>query len=132
MADLESSFRTLVVTDPALGITFSGRLHWNVTPDGTNYPYIRATTVTDKPLNYQNKRGSGRLGKATIQLDIWDNDKVGVNLAAEQLRTFLDGYRGPMGDYEVRMFVTDVPSSWEEEQRAFRRILEVEVGYAKS
>lgn len=132
MANLETDFRTFAIGGTGIPAVLGGRLHWNMTPDGTDYPYIRATTIADVPIHYQNKRGSGRLGKSTIQLDIFDDDKPGVNSLAELLRTHLDGYSGVMGDYKVRILAKDVPSSWDEEQRAFRRILEVEVGYAKS
>lgn len=137
MADLESSFRSLVLSNSDVATLFGGRFYWNRVPDGAGdaYPYIRATTIADPPIHYQNKRPGSRLGKATVQLDIWDigtaDGKTRVNLSAEMLRDWLDGYRGPIGDYEGRILAKDVPSSWDEEQRSFRRILEVEIGYAK-
>lgn len=129
MADeLETSIRNFVILHPTTVPVFGERYHLNKLPDDIVYPCIRATTISDVPKYHQ--QGSG-LGKALVQMDVLHEDKIACNSATETLYQVFDGYRGNMGVYRVRTFVKNVPSSWESNVRYFRRILEVEIGYAK-
>jgi hypothetical protein len=129
MADsIEIAFRKFFIANIALTPTFGDRYHLNKLPDTPQYPCVRETTITDAPKYHHQGVGPQ---KTTIQLDVIHTDKVSCNVAADKIIDTLSGYRGTVGDYRVRIFVKNVPSSWESELRYFRRILEMEIGYAK-
>lgn len=127
MASLEEEFRVLVLHFTSA--TFGERFYWNKVADGADVPYIRATTITDKIKYHQQGRGPG---KSLVQLDIFSDVKSQCNSAAEAILNWLeDGYRGQMGDYNVRIFATDIASDYWPESRQFHRLLEVEIGYVR-
>ena len=126
MADVESSFRTFVLQDVAVLAEVGERFYWNKVADKPTLPFVRGTTVTDKPNYTQDGDGTGI---TTIQLDVFHESKSECNRVAGLIKTRCSGYRGAMGDYYVRMFLRNIPSNWDESGRLFRRIVEVEVGY---
>ena len=127
MSDLESSFRTFILQQEAIGAAISGRLYFDKIPDGVITPYVRAKTITDETSYHQQ---GVSVGKSMIQLDVFAESKSGCAVTATLIRTILAGYRGAMGTFRVVLFVRNVPSDWEELVRLFRKILEVEIRYA--
>jgi len=127
MADLESSFRAHVLQQSSITDLVSDRIYWNKVADNAVLPYVKLTTVTDNPSYHQQGES---IGRSKVQLDIFDDDKGSCNSLTGIIRTALSGFRGAMGNYRVRLLVRNVNSDWEDSIRMFRRILEVEIGYA--
>lgn len=126
MADVESSLRTLALSNAAVAATFGTRFHWNHIPDNETYPCVRAVTVSD---NAGDTHSNNWGGQALVQLDVYDDDKAGCNAAAETLKAWLHRYHGGMGTYNVTIKVTNYPSFFEADARLFRRMLELEILY---
>jgi len=126
MADLESSFRTATLLGTGIAAAFSNRFYWNHVPDAVTYPIIKAQTVTDNANDTHSSKWGGR---ANIQLDVYDDDKSGCNANAALVRSWLHNYKGVMGDYRVMIKVRNFPSTYEDEARLYRRMLEVEILY---
>jgi hypothetical protein len=133
MADLATDFRSFVITPGGpIRALIGEKFFWNRSNDGASYPYVRATTVTDPSIHYQNKKKGSRLGRATIQMDIFDDNEPRLVNVVNTMIDNLDGYRGSLGEFRVVILVKNVPNSFDEIQKAYRRILEVEVSYARS
>lgn len=130
MADLESSLRTLVLQNADVVASIGNRFFWDNVPEGTSYPCVRAATISDRGT----RTHSGTYGgKSLVQLDVWDDDKGGVNAAMEVIRAWLDNYSGGMGSsYNVTIQVSNVPGNWDGEARLYRRVMEVDILYFKT
>jgi hypothetical protein len=128
MADLETSLRSLTLQNPAVSTAIAQRYYIDRIPDGVGYPLIKAQTISD--VGYRTQSGTFG-GTALIQLDVWDDDKPTCNQTAETLRSWLDNYKGGMGDLDVTIQIRNMPSSPDSDTKLFRRILEAQILYLK-
>ena len=126
MADLESSLRTLALQHPDVTTAFSTRFYWNHIPDGVTYPCIKAQTITDIAEDTHSRNWGGR---ALVQLDVYDDDKTNCNAGTDKVRNWLHRYNGGMGTYRVTIKVRNAPSTFDDEARLYRRMLEVSILY---
>lgn len=126
MADLESSFRTLMLQGGAVASAIGSRFHWDNLPDNESYPCVRAVTVTD-PLNRTHNGTHG--GRSLVQIDVYSDAKGTCNSAAEAIKTWIDNYKGAMGTYAVTIQVKNTRGSFEPDSRLYRRLMEIEILY---
>lgn len=126
MATLAEAFHDFVLLDPAVTALISQRLHWNKVPDTPGKPFVKGQTIVDPPTYHQQGLGPS---KATLQLDIYGDSPASVDNTFEALKRRCSGYRGNIGGYDVRIFVTNQTDSWTEDMRLWHRMLELEVGY---
>jgi hypothetical protein len=127
MADLETSLRALTLQNAPVAAALGPRYYMDKLPDEPTYPAPRAQTITDNPIDTHGGKAGGR---ATIQIDIFDDDKATANQTAELVRGWLHNYHGEIGSlYHGTIKARNMMSDWDEESRLFRRILEIEVLY---
>lgn len=123
---VDSNLRTLALQNAAVTAAISTRYHIDHIPDPATYPCVKAQLITD-PFSRTHSGTFG--GRARVQLDVYDDDPTNCNAAADALVSWLDGYRGGMGSYNVTIQIKNRQGFWETESRLFRRLLEVEILY---
>lgn len=123
---VDSNLRTLTLQNTAVVATIGQRYYVDHIPDGATYPCVRAQTVTEP---FERTHGGSFGGRARVQLDVYDDDEINCNAAADALIGWLDNYKGGMGNYNVTIQLKNKQGGWEVESRLFRRMLEIEVLY---
>jgi hypothetical protein len=124
---LDTNLRTLVLQNAAVASAIGNRYHIDRIPEeATTYPLVRAVNITDPFLRTHSGTFGGR---ATFQLDVYDNDQATRDTAADALVAWLDNYRGALGSYNATIQVKNRPGSWEAESRLYRRMIEIEILY---
>lgn len=122
--DIETALKALTLQNAPIAAAFGQRYYIDRIPDNVTYPIIRAVTVSDS----QQDTHTGVWGiLATVQLDIWDDDKQGCNVNAEKVKDWLHRYRGAFGTGEATIKVRNAPSVPDPDTRLFRKILEVDM-----
>lgn len=126
---VDSNLKTLTLQNPAVVALIGNRYFIDHIPEvsgGMVYPCVRSVTVSDPPANTH----AGSIGgNALIQLDVYDDDQINCNAAADALFAWLNNYHGGMGSYNVTIQVKNKPSGWETDSRLFHRMIEVEILY---
>ena len=130
MADIETTLRTLTLSNASVSAAFGQRYYIDRMPSNvTTYPVIRAQTVSDIEMDvHDNSWGS----RAVVQLDVWDDDKPNCNVNAAIVRNWLHRYRGAFGDGIATIKVRNAPSVPDPDTHLFRRILEIDILFTKS
>ena len=124
--DIETALKALTLQHPDVAAAFGQRYYIDHAPDNVTYPIIRALTVSDNALDtHTNTYG----GQALIQLDIWDDDKAGCNVAAQLVRSWLHCYKGAFGGGVATIKIRNAPSVPDPDTKLFRRILEADILY---
>lgn len=123
---VDSNLRTLALQNAAVVAQIGTRFYVDHIQDNVTYPCVRAQTITD-PLSRTHSGTYG--GRALVQLDVYDDDQINCNAAADALTAWLDNYNGAMGSYVVTIQIKSRQSGWEADSRLFRRLLEAEILY---
>jgi hypothetical protein len=124
--DIETALKALTLQNATVTAAFGQRYYIDHLPDGITYPAIRALTVADPQIDTHTSNIGGR---ATIQLDIWDDDKAGCNVNADKVRQWLHRYNGAFGSGNATIKIRNAPSVPDPDTHLFRRILEVDILY---
>jgi len=123
---LDTSLRTLTLLDSGVLTAISTRYYVDRLPDDVTYPCVRAQTITD-PSHRTHAGTFG--GTELVQLDVYDDDQTGRDVAADALVNWLDNYKGYMGNWNVTIQVKNKPRSWEGESRLYRCMIELSILY---
>lgn len=123
---LDSNLRTLALQNPAVVAAIGSRYHIDHIPDDADYPCVRAVTPADPHLRAHAGTYGGR---ETVQLDVYSDTQATRDSASDALVSWLDNYRGAMGNWNVTIQVRNKPRSWEPESRLFRCMIELEILY---
>ncbi len=121
---IDSDLRTLTLQNPAVVAQIGARYHIDHIPDSAVYPCVRATTISD-PFSRTHNGTFG--GTARVQLDVYDDDPINCNAAADTLVGWLDNYHGGMGSHNVTIQAKNNQGGYEADVKLFRRLLEIEV-----
>lgn len=123
---LDTSLRTLVLQNAAVVTAIGARYHVDNLPDEVTYPCVRAQTITDPSL----RANSGTYGgREVVQLDVYSDVQSARDSASDAIISWLDNYRGAMGNWNVTILVRNKPRSWEAESRLYRCMIELEILY---
>ena len=136
MEDLTSNLRTYLLDDTTKDGTgvlantlienaFGSRIHVNLVPDGTVYPYAVITRITESSLHTLNERYGT---EAIIQIDVYDDDLNDCITNAYLIETELAGYSGAIDDVDnCLVFTTNISDAWMPDTRAFRCIIQADI-----
>jgi hypothetical protein len=123
--DIETALKALTLQNASIAAVFGQRYYIDrIPPEVTIYPIMRAQTISDID---QDTHSSTWGARATVQLDIWDDDKATCNTSAALVRTWLHRYKGAFGSGEATIKVRNAPSVPDPDTKLFRKILEVDL-----
>jgi len=126
MAEIIPNILAFLNNNEAVNSLFDKRITGDDVPDGQTYPYAYMWEVVS-PQQYHFTGKSGRI--VLIQCDIVDDDIARVDLAKRTIFNALSGYKGQMGEVKIgRCFVSEASVPKDADQKAYRRILEIEIG----
>lgn len=113
--DRHSTFRPLV----------PGGIHPLLAPQQTPMPFVVYGEIAYESVHHM--AGAATLARTTYQLDVYAMTNRQAHAVGEALRMVLDGYRGAMGDLDIRRAVLiDRRAGREEDERggqeAFYRV----------
>jgi len=126
MAEVKSNIIKHLMNDASVFAVFGNRITGDDVPDGQTYPYAYLWIVTS-PQQYHH--GGDSVRTVLVQCDVISDTITGADDGAQLIKTSLSGFRGQMGSMNVGYcFVNfrDVPK--DPDQRAYRRIIEIEIG----
>jgi len=128
MSDIAIAFRKDMIARSTLALVLGTGVHVDELPQNVVFPCVRIEVVSDYPK--ATNSGTG-LGRATLQLNVIDNDRVTAGNVAELIRTTYDGYTGMIGEFKTRVLARNLTSDWIENAKLFVRMVEVDVGYVR-
>lgn len=112
--------------DTSVASAFSNRIHVDHIPDGSAYPHARIRRIDTDQRYTQDGEGNEL---ALFQIDVYDDDRVGIETNAGYIKAALSGYSGVMGDSIAgRVFIRNVRSDYSAETKKYWKVLEAEIG----
>lgn len=97
---LESDLFDYLQTQAAVTALVGTRVYQNVLPQGKDYPAVIYQRISTE--HAQHTLGAGGLATARMQFDCWALDAAAAQQVGEALRAALQGFRGEMGDTNIR------------------------------
>ena len=139
---IDEALYTYLQTLSGVTGTFSTRIYPTFAPKSAAFPRATFSIVSN---NHEREiKAAAGITRATIQIDVWDDDNAGAAAGAEVMRNALDGYRyltakwgGASGVNVRRCSLVNEQASSEpptdgSEIEVFRRRMDFEVWYQES
>lgn len=130
---LSTDLRTFLLADAPIAALVGTRVYRSVRNQGDGLPAIRIAIITDPSDHALDGVLSAR--DATVQIDCYDDDWIGVDTLADTVETAFDGYSGAMGARTCQVALLksrqDLPDSPEfgKQQNTPRVSLDFAVGH---
>ena len=107
------------------------RLYPDVLPEGVPYPAVTYFRVSTPRLHVLS--GPSGFAQPRFQFSAWANNKADVIAVTEAVRAALDGFRGLMGEVQVRGVLSDDEMGDHDEYdgrtRSFHRVIDFQVSH---
>jgi hypothetical protein len=107
------------------------RLYPDLLPEGIAYPAVAYFRVSTPRLHTLD--GPSGFAQPRFQFSVWGNTKSDVIAVVEALRLTLDGFRGQMGDTQVRAILSDDEmgdhDQYDGNTRSFHRVIDFHVSH---
>lgn len=81
------------------------KVYPHIAPESAVYPFVTYSTISTAPDRYLNPSAqtAQNFTPATVELQVWADDKQAQDLIAHSLRTILHGRTGVIGTDNVRL-----------------------------
>jgi hypothetical protein len=118
MEEITKNLLTLLKADATVSAAFGNRMHINLVPDGTAYPYAVIRKVVENP-DYTHDGIYGTV--SVVQIDVYDESLSDCNDNADKIFTALDGKSMAIGSITRGLvFTQNITHNWTPEERRFR------------
>ena len=97
---IEDGLKEFLTTGSPYPLAVQDRVYSHKATQGTAQPYIVLYRISASPKHTH--RGGVPLIERLMQFSVFGTSQSAVLGIADSLRRLLDGYRGAMGDYDVR------------------------------